>query len=56
MKAHIVSSIDELNGLIAGKKKVDIKFHSQVVGFDKDASGVNQPIVLDRFLVLTDEK
>lgn len=56
MIAKICASLEELNELIKDKKKIDVRFHSQIVGSKKDASGQEQLIVADRFLVLIEEK
>ena len=55
-KAQIFENVDDLNNFIADKKKMEVQHHFQVVGSKKDASGQEQLIVLDRFLVLIEEK
>ena len=58
IKAKICENLDELNKVLAeaGKSKVDVKFTSQITGQVKDDSGVSRFAVVDRFLVLIEEK
>ncbi len=54
MKAHLFDTIDELNKFLEGKKKVDVKYHFQVIGSKKDMSGQEQYVIADRFLALSE--
>jgi len=56
-KAKIAESLDDLNKILSeAKKVVDVKFTSQITGRVKDESGVERYAVVDRFLILVEEK